>query len=135
MSKTRAHTHTIPTTHTHTAHMHMHTHTHSRNPPSGLTKVTWYSVFPTQRSRTLRGLWLGLLPSSETKKLQVRGSGVPEPYQHTLKSLFVRCPLFRCGASPCERLNCEKTLVNRCSTHTHTPLSGQPEGKPEARLF
>ena len=32
---------------------------------------------------------------------QVRGSSVPEPYQHTLKSLFVRCPLFRCGESPC----------------------------------
>ena len=32
--------------------------------------------------------------------LQVRGSSVPQPYQHTLNSLYVRCPLFMCGASP-----------------------------------
>ena len=118
------HTQTCTRTRTHThTHTPAHTHTHSCNPPSGLTRITWYAVFPTQRSRTLRGLWLSLLPSSETKILQVRGSGVPEPYQHTLKSLFVRCPLFRCGASPCfKRLIPWQTGVPHTHTHTDTRL-------------
>ena len=64
--------------------------------------------------------------------LQVRGSSVPEPYQHTLKSLFVRCPLFRCSASPA---NCRSDLVFACTQEAHTHTHAAPQRVGQASSF
>ena len=42
----------------------------------------------------------------------------PCRYQRNLKSLFVRCPLFRCGASPCKTKILAKLLEREGDTHT-----------------
>ena len=74
------HTQHTHTTHTYTKHTHTHTHTRAHNTINTHTHNTlvqsslWtnsdHMMFslPLQRSRTLRGLWLSLLPSSERKK-------------------------------------------------------------------
>ena len=65
--------------------------------------------------------------------LQVRGSGVPEPYQHTLKSLFVRGPFFRCGASARLFETCRK--VTLCYQGSHTHMSCRPDCAQAAKAF
>ena len=59
------------------------------------------------------------------KKLQVHGSGVPEPYQHTLKRLLVR-PTLQVWGIPLRKITLRKDRkdlgeqVFHTHTHTHT---------------
>ena len=78
---------------------------------------------------TTKGCPLSNLGTSEGchVNLHVRGFRVPEPYQHTLKSLFVRCPLFRCGHQQCRSeplLPCAKEFTR---TQTHAPKQTQAQ--------
>ena len=49
--------------------------------------------------------------------MQVRQYKRPCRYQHNLKSFFVRCPLFRCGASPCIQYKCGHSFETGGATH------------------
>ena len=57
------------------------------------------------------------------KKLQVHGSGVPEPYQHTLKRLLVR-PTLQVWGIPLRKITLRKDRKDLGEqvfhTHTHT---------------
>ena len=57
----------------------------------------------------------------------------PCRYQHNLKSLFVRCPLFRCGASPCKTKNLAKLLETEGGAHTQTHTYVNQSGEHKAK--
>ena len=89
-------------------HTHTHTHTdrdstHSCNPPSGQIRVAWYSVFPTQRSRILRGFWLRLL-SFHGQSSCTSGTDLQVRFPVHLTQSFVGASCVRISRAPCMKV-------------------------------